>query len=421
MFRKSTTYRIPIAICLTMVSFFAFSQNNFNCEKAEHFVPDLEKRIAKISIDNPEVVSLHYLFVKDMLEQMSDFRKNSIPNLHFCDQIDYYPTIHRCDTLEQQLLWLKDTLEIQRHRVDTMFYQMAVEEIELFDTILAEYYLDRSLQFNPLNTDALILKTKILFDLGKYDECIEDIHIIYNEAPLLRRHENEMSDFTALFYDHLFTMGDSLVKLGHASDALPIFQTLENFCHNMPTSYCNDDYYHGIIRSKSGIYESYLTIAQVAWKRKNYDLAYKFLDYAYDYRSANIDEIETSSKFTSFINELESRRNEFNIDDESTQNVLVNEPVIQETVVAEEVSTDTTVSSPIDITPKPFVMDTTQQLIYDNLIIDALYNLLNGQTERAKQHLISAKEMEECNCVKKDPRVQLLYEEFYNKSKKRKK
>ena len=159
----------------------------------------------------------------------------------------------------------------------------------------------------------------------------------------------------------------------------------------------------------------------MAWKRKNYDLAYKFLDYAYDYQSANIDEIETSSKFINFINELESRRSDFNIDNESTQNAPVNEPKLPETVVTEEVPTDTTASSPIDITPRPLVMDTAQQLIYDNLIIDALYNLLNGQTERAKQHLISAKEMEDCNCVKKDPRVQLLYEEFYNKSKKRKK
>ena len=118
---------------------------------------------------------------------------------------------------------------------------------------------------------------------------------------------------------------------------------------------------------------------------------------------------------------MESRRSDFNIDNESTQNAPVNEPKLPETVVTEEVPTDTTASSPIDITPRPLVMDTAQQLIYDNLIIDALYNLLNGQTERAKQHLISAKEMEDCNCVKKDPRVQLLYEEFYNKSKKRKK
>ena len=65
---------------------------------------------------------------------------------------------------------LKDTLEIQRHRVDTIFYLQAIDELHHDDTVLAGYYLDRALEFNRLNTDALIAKAKILFASGEYDE-----------------------------------------------------------------------------------------------------------------------------------------------------------------------------------------------------------------------------------------------------------
>ena len=98
------------------------------------------------------------------------------------------------------------------------------------------------------------------------------------------------------------------MKAGHEADALVLFETLEIFCHDLPSSYCNDDYYHGIIRSKSGVYESYLTIAKVAWERKHPDLAFKFLDYAKAYRLENEDEVLIPEQFVKFIEEMEARR-----------------------------------------------------------------------------------------------------------------
>ena len=55
----------------------------------------------------------------------------------------------------------------------------------------------------------------------------------------------------------------------------------------MPSGYCNDDYYHGILRSKSGVYESYLKIASVARERKNFEMEKRFLQYAQDYLNEN--------------------------------------------------------------------------------------------------------------------------------------
>ena len=67
----------------------------------------------------------------------------------------------------------------------------------------------------------------------------------------------------------------------------PQSEVLEHFCHNMPSGYCNDDYYKGIVLSREGVYDSYLSIAREAEKRGNHEMARKFYQYAEEYKRKN--------------------------------------------------------------------------------------------------------------------------------------
>lgn len=295
------------AIFLATVCFFAEAQT-IDCQVAEGFTDRIEKQSRVINVEDPELVTLHYIFVTEMLDSVKIFQDEFLPNLHYCPQIDFFATLHQCKALEYKLQGLKDTLEVQRRRVDTLFYLQAVEELNFHDTAMCEYYLDRSLQFNRVQTDALLLRLQLDYAHRNFDECLATLRILYHEATLNRDQENLLSDFNIQFYRELYNAGDALVKAGHEADALVLFETLEIFCHDLPSSYCNDDYYHGIIRSKSGVYESYLTIAKVAWERKHPDLAFKFLDYAKAYRLENEDEVLIPEQFVKFIEEMEARR-----------------------------------------------------------------------------------------------------------------
>lgn len=295
------------AIFLATVCFFAEAQT-IDCQVAEGFTDRIEKQSRVINVEDPELVTLHYIFVTEMLDSVKIFQDEFLPNLHYCPQIDFFATLHQCKALEYKLQGLKDTLEVQRRRVDTLFYLQAVEELNFHDTAMCEYYLDRSLQFNRVQTDALLLRLQLDYAHRNFDECLATLRILYHEATLNREQENLLSDFNIQFYRELYNAGDALVKAGHEADALVLFETLEIFCHDLPSSYCNDDYYHGIIRSKSGVYESYLTIAKVAWERKHPDLAFKFLDYAKAYRLENEDEVLIPEQFVKFIEEMEARR-----------------------------------------------------------------------------------------------------------------
>ena len=295
------------AIFLVMTCFFAEAQT-IDCQVAEGFTNRIEKQCKVINVDDPELITLHYIFVEEMLDSVKIFQNEFLPNLHYCPQIDFFATLHQCKALEYKLQGLKDTLEVQRRRVDTLFYLQAVEELNFHDTAMCEYYLDRSLQFNRVQTDALLLRLQLDYAHRNFNECLSTLRILYHEATLNREQENLLSDFNIQFYRELYNAGDALVKAGHEADALVLFETLEIFCHDLPSSYCNDDYYHGIIRSKSGVYESYLTIAKVAWERKHPDLAFKFLDYAKAYREENEDEVLIPEQFVKFIEEMEARR-----------------------------------------------------------------------------------------------------------------
>lgn len=414
MFCKKAFYKIILFVFAAFPPVIADAQVSIDCEKAASILPVIQKKADNITTTDPELISLHYLFVLDLLEQLDQYETEYMPNLHNCDQIDFYETKHRFRRAQKQLLQLKDTLAIKRHRVDTLFYLQAIDELHHDDIVLADHYLDRALEFNRLYTDALIAKTKLLFSTGEYEACIERIHILYNEASLTEEQEHALSDFTREFYDKLFSTGDSLVRIGHAADALPVFLTLETFCHDMPSTYRNDDYYRGIIRSKTGVYESYLKISQVAWGKKNYEMAYLFLDYAQDYLDTNAELIEPSQEYLQYKEMLEKERKNYQV------------PAHEDTPVSAEETEGTVSSASSDTLTAPETVpapayDADRHARYQKLLTDALYDCYLGDKTAARKKLKTALELEACGCFPRDGRVQLVYDGLSGKKQKKQK
>ena len=224
--------RIPLfnrnmsAAIFFATAFFCAPAQSIDCDKAEGFTQRIAERASHIDTEDPEIISLHYIFVKEMLDSVKIFQDEFLPNLHFCPQIDFFSTLHQSKALEYQLQDMKERLEVQRHRVDTLFYLKAVDELAFHDTAMCEYYIDRSLQFNRVQTDALILRLQLDYAQKHYDECLATLRILYHDAPLNREQENALSDFNLQFYQELYNTGDALVKNGHEADALALFETL---------------------------------------------------------------------------------------------------------------------------------------------------------------------------------------------------
>ena len=251
-----------------------------------------ENRMEKLNYSDPDLITLHYLFLKDITKEIDHFKKETLPQVLRCYQLDYYDIKAEFQKVEFHAQQAEERLRLLKERVDYIFYEQAAEELEYKDTARAFYFLDRALQFNPHNPEALLLKAQLELDHQEYLKAVELVHILYTQTTLTEKQEQAVSDFTIILYDRLYNLGTTLVNQGKAADALNVFLALEQFCSNMPSGYCNDDYYHGILLSRQGVYESYLSIAREAERRHNMEMAKKFYKYAEEYRSVNREEKE---------------------------------------------------------------------------------------------------------------------------------
>jgi len=246
-----------------------------------------ETRMGELDYEDPEIVSLHYLFLQDILKQMDKVGGELNRTLARSPKTDFYAVKREFRRLTYKADMLNEKLTASKNQVDNTFYLRAVEEMAYRDTVRAMYNLERALQYNPLNPDAMLLKCKILLAQKQFQPCVDLIHKVYTETTLTDEQEMAVSDFTLVLYDRLYSHGSELVKSGRAAEALEVFLALEHFCNNMPSGYCNDDYYKGIVLSREGVYESYLSIAKEAEKRGNHEMSRKFYQYAEEYLRKN--------------------------------------------------------------------------------------------------------------------------------------
>jgi len=265
------------------------------CAKAQGTVADSlpmlfqkwDTRLGELNYEDPEIVSLHYLFLQDILKEMGKTETQLNPTLARNTSIDFYATKQAFRRVQSKAQRLNEVFTERRARVDHDFYLLAVEEMAYRDSARALYNLERALQYNPHNPDAMLLKCKILLAQRQFQPCVDLIHKVYTQTVLNEEQEMAVSDFTLELYDRLYTHGSTLVKDGRAAEALEVFLALEHFCHNMPSGYCNDDYYKGIVLSREGVYDSYLSIAREAEKRGNHEMARRFYQYAEEYQRKN--------------------------------------------------------------------------------------------------------------------------------------
>lgn len=269
-----------IGLCCTLAGLRAQTE----CDSIFATFRHWEAQLEELNYEDPELISLHYLFLQDVKRDIRRFQQNTLPIMHQCLYLDYYAA----KAAYQKVLYKTDraekVLSAQKSMVDRIFYHRAEEELEFRDTSNALYNLDRALQFNKYQPEALLLKAKLTLAQKSYQESVDLIHLLYTEAVLDDEMEMAVSDFTLELYEELYQVGDNLVKNDRSAEALEVFLALEQFCTNMPSGYCNDDYYRGILRSREGVYESYLSIAREAERRHNYEMARKFYLYAEEYR-----------------------------------------------------------------------------------------------------------------------------------------
>ena len=278
--------RKPVLLFIALLA-FASTYAQVPADSLAAMFQRWDTRLGELVYDDPEIVSLHYLFLQDILKEMDKVDRQLNTTLAHSPRTDFYATKQAFRHVHTKAQQMHETFALHKSLVDHEFYLRAVEEMSFRDTNSAMYNLERALQYNPKNPDALLLKCKILLNQQQFQPCVDLIHQVYSQTDLSEEQEMAVSDFTLVLYDRLYTHGSDLVKIGRSAEALEVFLALEHFCNNMPSGYCNDDYYKGILLSREGVYDSYISIAKEAEKRHNHEMARKFYQYAEEYLKKN--------------------------------------------------------------------------------------------------------------------------------------
>ena len=155
-----------------------------------------ETRLGELDYEDPEIVSLHYLFLQDILKQMDKVGEQLNVTLARSPKTDFYAVKREFRRIEDKAARLNELLSEAKSQVDHTFYLRAVDEMAYRDTVRAMYNLERALQYNPLNPDAMLLKCKILLAKEQFQPCVDLIHKVYTETTLTDEQENAVSDFT---------------------------------------------------------------------------------------------------------------------------------------------------------------------------------------------------------------------------------
>jgi rubrerythrin len=391
--------------CLFLICFFFCSQFVFakkiDCEIITSLLIKIETQIEHLNLQDPDYIPLHYLLAKDIITELNQFKKEVISFFSECSTITFSELINRYDELNNLVRQKHDSLEWLSRNVHLIYYEKALYEYKLNNEEDAKYFLDRTLQYNETFPDAILLKLNKLLEKNYFEDCLSLLKTLYHEAELNRVQEMQAIEFTDKFYDKLYKTGDSLVKMEHAAEALKLFEILEIFCLNLPSAYCNDDYYHGVMRSKSGIFESYLTIAKVAEKRKNPKVAEHFYQYAIAYLEANPHLENYVPTIVADVTSVTSVTDVANATDVSE----IKKVQEFKSSIIQEVLTDSD-----EVVPK--LSSTEIKEKYDGIVIQAIALCIKENFSESYRLFLKAKKLEDCNCFVKDFRVDLMLKEL---------
>lgn len=387
-----------------------FAQN-IDCDAIILFLNQKEVQITQLNLNAPDYIPLHYLVSRDIIRELKQFKKEVISNYSECKTITFSELINKYDELNNSVLQKYDSLSLLNQKVYFIFYEKAIYEYQFNNEEDGKYFLDRSLQYNSTYPNAVLLKLNKLLDENRFQECLSLLNTLYYETEMDPEQEKQAIEYTDKFYDKLYKTADSLLKLEHATEALELFEVLEIFCQNLPAAYCNDDYYHGVLNSKTGIYESYIAIAKVANKRGNTQIAERFYQYAQDYLEStpHLKDYEFKSEITTEPTP------------QSFLKVSIELPVLPPstllTVQKEEEPMES--EEPKEQPPVEKVQEVVYELSpkelkekYNKMVLQALALCIKEEFSASYSMFKEAKKLEDCRCFTTDFRVDLMLREL---------
>ncbi len=171
--------------------------------------------------------------------------------------------------------------------LDEEYYKEAIKANSSGDVNKTEKILLKSKEINRFNIKVLLLLSEIYYyseELNKASENLMDlITKTYPDRKTYQQIRKISENLLNIYYKKI----DSYIEGGEFSkaDSMTVFAAI--FCESTGEQRCKIELRERLIKSREGVYNSYISIAKSALRYKKPELAINFLKSAYEYYTEN--------------------------------------------------------------------------------------------------------------------------------------
>ncbi len=169
---------------------------------------------------------------------------------------------------------------------DFWYYKKGLDMISRGDTLVADYYFDKSIRFNPFYIPSIYQKAIINLSRNNIAQAaylLEDVETnLYPTGVNL----NLINGLIELIRKRFSEYGNKLLAQEDYNGSLELFLEADTFCNHYHKFDCNV-FQKGISASKYGLYHSYLRVANQALEANKISIAETFILKAKDYATLN--------------------------------------------------------------------------------------------------------------------------------------
>jgi len=252
--------------------------------------------LAQINPDNIERVAFHDVELRQVESWFSDvLSKNFFTklNLHTNDPVRYKD---KMNDLEVVIAKVRAEINKNLEGLDKLYHKRGINELKENNFKESMHFFSKAIELNPTYAPSL---TEIAFleylkgDISKAATII--INIQNNTLPddFTKDRINEVSSF---ILKEIKSLSEIQIEKQKFVESLNLLDTALVFCQVSPHLNCLDTIALLITKSKIGVYESYITVANKAMENKHFEISKTYLEAAISYQQENKTHIITLLK-----------------------------------------------------------------------------------------------------------------------------
>lgn len=275
-----------------------------NYYKSETLLSEAKEKLKKIDLNNIDHIPLYNIWIDEVDEIIDDLEEQNLAekiNLSHYDPIRF---VHRLDSLRTKTNEINSKLKNDLSKIESIYYEKAVDFIKQFRFDEAEKYLEKSLSFNTKYFPAHLMTAKMHLRRDETDAAVKITSKIFEEINLDKSEKMMFNELCEEIIQQNLKIAESLLLEDNDNDALEVLNKTKDFCKSIPGADCPSETDELIARAKYGIFKSYLHIAEKAMAIESYTFAESYLEKASEYQAANKESISSDAEITNLYGKL---------------------------------------------------------------------------------------------------------------------